>query len=242
MKALILAAGRGSRMAHLTDRVPKALTQFNGRSLIGRQLGAFRALGVREIGIVAGYQGTCFEGMADRVFFNNAWEKTGIVASLECAASWLETDVVIVSYADIFFSTEAVTRLCGARDSIAVCYDSKWLELWSRRFQKPSVDAESFEIDAESYVTEIGRPVEEEDLPKGQYMGLLRIAPPGWAQLVGVLEHLPRDERLTIDMTALLGKALRCGVRVRAVENVGPWGEVDRPEDLEIYEELYPTV
>ena len=46
-KAIILSAGQGSRLCHLTDDKPKCLIEFNGRTLLDRQLDALAANGVR---------------------------------------------------------------------------------------------------------------------------------------------------------------------------------------------------
>ena len=56
MRALILAAGRGSRMGHLGDDRPKCLVELEGKPLIERQIAALRRGGVDEIGVVRGYR------------------------------------------------------------------------------------------------------------------------------------------------------------------------------------------
>ena len=51
MKAIILAAGLGSRLRHLTLDRPKSMLEIDGRSLIDRQLDIFRGLGIDDITI-----------------------------------------------------------------------------------------------------------------------------------------------------------------------------------------------
>jgi MurNAc alpha-1-phosphate uridylyltransferase len=55
MKAMILAAGRGERLRPLTDRVPKALVEAGGRTLLDRHLDRIQAAGVREVVINAAH-------------------------------------------------------------------------------------------------------------------------------------------------------------------------------------------
>jgi len=55
MKAMVLAAGRGERLRPLTDRVPKALIEAGGRTLLDRHLDRLEAAGVREIVINAAH-------------------------------------------------------------------------------------------------------------------------------------------------------------------------------------------
>jgi L-glutamine-phosphate cytidylyltransferase len=242
LRALILAAGRGSRMRELTASHPKALVQLNGRSLIQRQIEVLRQGGAAEIGIVTGYRASCIEGMADQSFFNSTWEDTGIVASLRCAAPWLEAGPVLVSYSDIFYSASTVTALRTANGALVVSYDPFWLKLWSMRFADPRDDAETFELNGDGHVVDIGRPLREREFPKGQYMGLFRIEPSGWRQLIGALDALPECKRGMVDTTTLLREAISHGATIYAVENRGPWGEIDCPEDIAVYERLYPEL
>ncbi|MEO7654800.1 MAG: phosphocholine cytidylyltransferase family protein [Sphingomicrobium sp.] len=55
MKAIILSAGQGSRLGHLVDNRPKCLIDFNGRSLLDRQLDTLAANGVDEAVVVTGF-------------------------------------------------------------------------------------------------------------------------------------------------------------------------------------------
>ena len=54
MRAIILAAGEGSRMGKLTQNIPKPLVNVNGKSIIERQLSSLKQNGVLDIIIVTG--------------------------------------------------------------------------------------------------------------------------------------------------------------------------------------------
>ena len=54
-KAIILSAGQGSRLGHLVDERPKCLIDFNGRTLLDRQLDTLEANGVHEAVVVTGF-------------------------------------------------------------------------------------------------------------------------------------------------------------------------------------------
>src|SRR3989338_4825466 len=55
MQAVILAAGRGTRLAPVTDAMPKAMVDINGTQLVGRILDALPSA-VRDIFLVVGYR------------------------------------------------------------------------------------------------------------------------------------------------------------------------------------------
>lgn len=82
MKAIILAAGRCSRMKDLTDDRPKCLVELRGKPLLEWQLIALRAAGISEIAIVTGYKREllCNRGLHE--FHNPRWADTNMVSSL----------------------------------------------------------------------------------------------------------------------------------------------------------------
>ena len=73
MKAIILAAGRGSRMRKLTDENPKCLVLLRGKSLLDWQLEALRGAGIKQISIVTGYKRELLLDKGLKEFNNNRW-------------------------------------------------------------------------------------------------------------------------------------------------------------------------
>jgi L-glutamine-phosphate cytidylyltransferase len=242
MKAIILAAGRGSRMMKMTEDRPKCLIELKGRTLLDWQLGAISTVGITEIGIVTGYRRDLIAARGSAEFHNPAWAKTNMVASLERAAAWLESDVCLVSYSDIFYEPQALRLLSATPADIAITYDVRWLESWQRRFEDPLSDAESFRLAQDGSVLEIGNKAERIEDIQGQYMGLLRIEPNGWREIQRVLGQLSHADRARIHMTGLLQKVATAGVcKVMAVAYAGEWGEIDSASDLAAYAE-WPNV
>src|SRR5271154_5280112 len=103
MRALILAAGRGSRMGAVGDERPKCLVELEGRPLLERQVAALRRGGAESVGIVRGYRAERLQFPGLTYFDNPRWSETNMVMSLAAAAEWLRAGTVVVSYADIFF-------------------------------------------------------------------------------------------------------------------------------------------
>lgn len=238
VKAVILAAGRGSRMGPLTEDGPKCLTPLAGRPLLQRQLAALRAAGVAEVGIVRGYKAHLLDGFGLSPFENTRWAETNMVASLASAAAWLREGPVIVSYSDIFYSADAVTSLMAAPGDIAITYDPQWLGLWAQRFADPLTDAEAFRLEGTRVVEIGGRAASLDDI-RGQYMGLLKITPLAWRAIDAYRAGLAPEQRDTLDMTRLLSGLIdHGGPPIEAVAVSGHWGEVDSASDLALYERL----
>lgn len=240
MKAIILAAGRGSRMKELTDEKPKCLVEINGKKLLELQLDSLRAAGISEIAIVTGYKREIIANRGLTEFYNSRWAETQMVSSLECAREWLESGPCIVSYSDIFYSQEGVKSLIRCSASIAVSYDPNWLELWKKRFRDPLSDAESFRFSDEGILLEIGnKPVTTEEI-QGQYMGLLLFTPEGWFEVERIRKNFTQLECDRMDMTSTLQHVVKSGVLpVVVVPYDGVWGEVDSESDLLGYQNKF---
>lgn len=236
MRAIILAAGRGSRMKVLTEERPKCLVELRGKALLDWQLEALRCAGISEIGIVTGYKR---EMLADRglvEFHNSRWAETNMVSSLACADAWLKNSECVISYSDIFYSSDGVKSLINSSENIAVTYDKDWLKIWEKRFHNPLLDAETFRTDKNGYLIEIGNKPDSIAEVEGQYMGLLRMSPEGWEEINRIRAELPADLVDQMHMTGTLQRVIQKGrVLVKAIQYNGEWGEVDSGEDLAAY-------
>lgn len=237
MKAIILAAGRGSRMKNLTDERPKCLVELHGKALLDWQLEALREAGITEIAIVTGYKRELLAGRGLAEFHNARWAETNMVSSLACAEAWLQAGPCIVSYSDIFYNASAVQALMNSQASLAVTYDPNWLQLWTQRFGDPLLDAETFRLTPSLTLAEIGnKPASVEEV-QGQYMGLLRFTPEGWQEVLNIRATLTSELRDKMHMTGTLQRVIEAGrVSISAIPYSGEWGEVDTTEDLQSYQ------
>jgi len=239
MRALILAAGRGSRMGALGDERPKCLIELAGRPLLDRQLAALRRGGVDEIGIVRGYRADVLEVPGLSCFENKRWTETNMVMSLVAAAPWLRSTPVIVSYTDIFYCSALVRGLVNAPGKLVISYDRAWRRLWMRRFSDPLWDAETFRIDASGELLEIGGKTRKIEDIEGQYMGLLKFTPTAWTGVEALLATLDQPTRDHLDITGLLRRLLAAKIiSISTFGTDGQWGEIDNPADVDLYESM----
>jgi choline kinase len=239
MKAIILAAGRGSRMKDLTNHRPKCLVELRGKSLLDWQLEALRSAGIMEIAIVTGYKRELLTGRGLVEFHNTRWPETNMVSSLTNAKAWLNSGPCIVSYSDIFYNSTIIESLKTCKASLAVAYDPNWLELWTQRFADPLQDAETFRLTSEHTLAEIGNKPKCVEEVQGQYMGLLRFTQIGWEEVTRIRSGLTSEQSDEIHMTNILQMIINAGrITIGAIPYVGEWGEVDSNEDLAYYNKI----
>jgi L-glutamine-phosphate cytidylyltransferase len=239
MRAVILAAGRGSRLGHLGHDRPKCLFELEGKPLIVRQIAALHRGGVDEIGVVRGYRAEMIDFPGLSYFTNERWAETNMVMSLAEAAPWLRSGPVIISYGDIFYRSEVVRGLAGARGQLVISYDRAWRRLWTRRFVDPLADAETFRVDAAGQLLEIGGKTTRIEDIEGQYMGLLKFTPRAWSAVEALLGALDAPIRDRLDVTALLRRLLTGKeLPISTFGTDGQWGEIDSPEDVALYQNM----
>ncbi len=241
MRAIILAAGRGSRMGSLTDSQPKCLTRLAGKTLLDWQLDALKQAGLNDVTVVRGYRGESLGSLRYSVLDNPDWERTNMVSSLRCAALLLRAETCLVSYSDIAYHPEIVRGLAESEGGIAISYDTLWHDLWRVRFARPLDDAETFRQE-NGLLRAIGERAGSLAEIEGQYMGLLKIAPEGWARIEAMLATAAPEVRDRMDMTTLLRLLLQDGAQIRCHAVAGRWCEVDSEADARLYERLVAEV
>lgn len=235
-RALLLAAGRGSRLTPYTDDRPKCLVPFLGRALLAYQIAALQMAGIDEIGIVSGYRAECLDTYGHRHFVNPRWQSSNMVVSLLAAADWFATESSLVCYTDIVYTPAAIEALAASPADIVISQDPHWQTLWGARFADPLADAETFRLSDDGRLQEIGGKTTRIEDIQGQYMGLLKFSSHGWQQICDYLATLPAETRDRLDMTGLIARLLATGIPVHTVAAPWPWAEVDQAEDLYLYE------
>ncbi len=245
MTAVILAAGRGSRLAPYTADRPKCLTELGGMTVIERQLATLGAAGIADIVVVAGY---CAEKLAlpgTRRVVNDRWQTTNMVESLFAAEAEFGDDL-IVSYGDIVYEPRVLEALLNSPHDVSVVVDRQWRAYWEFRFEDPLADAESLRLDGERRIIDIGQKVADIADIEAQYIGLMRFQGGGLAALRKIRAALGSVTRPWMRarpiaqayMTDLLMEMILTGIPVHAVPVDGGWLELDTARDFDLAGEM----
>ena len=239
MKAVIVAAGRGSRLRHLTRDRPKTTLLIDGRSLIDRQLDDLRALGIDDITIVTGYRAEMLQLPGVTTRHNGDYANNNILHSLMYAERDLDDDV-IVSYSDIVYDRAVLERLLAADgDLLAVC-DAAWMASYVGRLDHPLEQAEKVVIE-NGRICRIGKHLGADEAD-GEFIGLMRFSRTAadllrttFAELLGTHAGQPFQASQRFEnayLTDMLQELIDRGHEVRPVMIEGGWSEIDTIEDF----------
>lgn len=249
MKAVILSAGRGSRLRPLTDDRPKGMVEVAGKSVIQWQVEMFHSFGFDELAIVTGYRADAVDAFGARLFENPDHDTTNMVHSLFCAREFLNGDV-IVSYGDILYSEDVLRTVLETAEDVSVVVDLEWERYFADRFGDAYEDAESLLVDGTGAITSIGGPNPRPEEVQAQYIGLTKLTGQGVDLLSRIHADATRSDRpigwgrppRQSYMTDLLQEAVLRGHRLAAVPIRRGWVEIDTPRDLEIAQQAVPAL
>jgi len=236
MKGIILAAGRGSRMSYMTDEKPKCLLKLNNKTLLQHQIDAFQGAGIENVGVVTGYKSELIDKYFNHKFHNKEWQHSQMVYSLNFAEEWLKSDSCIISYSDIFYEKSAVQSLINNPYDFAITYDPNWYKLWNKRFKEPLDDAESFKLNNNSCLIDIGEKSYDINDIQGQYMGLIKITPRSWSKISDFIQENSTNDWKKCQFTQLIKCLIQNNILdIHAIPYYGSWGEIDTISDLDLY-------
>jgi len=228
MKAVILAAGRGSRLGELTSKIPKCLIEYKSKTLLEHNLTNLRKFfSDDEIVVIGGYKFELLNEFHPNLVFNEEWDSTNIMGSLMKISQNLLEEEFIVIYSDIYYDSSAIELILSVNYP-AIINLVNFREIWQSRFEDPLEDLEAFKISSSGqFLEQIGsKPTTFSDID-GQFAGIFSINPSLWRL---ILDHVPNIKSL--DTTTLLSKCLELGVSIKTVDYSKTWVEIDSENDL----------
>lgn len=238
MHAIILSAGRGSRLLPLTTDMPKCLLPVGLTSVLSMQLDTLFCGGVKSATVVTGFNAHLVDAEIDarqagpkiNTLYNPFFQVADNLASCWMARTSMEQDFLLIN-GDTLFSPPLLEKVLNApAKDITVTID-----------QKGHYDGDDMKVSLDgTCLTAIGKTL----LPQqtnGESIGMLRFMNDGPQIFRRELERLMRMEEGTKSwfLSAIHGLA-QSGQRIDTTNIKGSnWAELDTPEDYEICREIF---
>jgi choline kinase len=223
IQAVILAAGRGSRLGPAINGRPKCLAPIGGRPLIEHQLELLAQAGIDRVAVVTGYgarQVRRVLGNRVRYFHNARWEHTEGLHSIDLCRNWV-TGSLLVLNCDVLADAELLTRLLNGSGN-AFAFDSS-----------SGTDAEEMAVEFEDdclAAMSKSLPVER---THGENVGVLY-----FERRAALLLFDQAEAMLAAQAKARLPDALQRIARYIPFRGIDvadlTWIEVDFPDDLDV--------
>jgi dTDP-glucose pyrophosphorylase len=226
-QAVVLAAGRGTRMRELTESIPKPMVEVRGKPVLQFIVEGLRHCGIKELLIIVGYRKEVVQnhfqdgahfGIQIRYAEQIVQDGTGRVVGL--AQTFCGDDPFLLSYGDILVDPAYYPRLCDLKDaemSIAV------------RRSNEVFKGGAVYLNDRFELTDLREKPKPDEAATPWYNAGIYVFRPSIFDYVARLEKSPRGEYELTDAIRAISLA---GKRVQAVEIVGHWADVRDPEVL----------
>lgn len=238
MKAVILAAGTGSRIRPLTDNTHKSLLKIGKKTILERMVDGILDAGIKEIIVVTGYRAEDIKKFLYKSYpkipfhfiHNERYAETNTGYSLLLAKEAVDDDEFIKFDADVVFEAEILKKLLKSKTS-ALCID-----------KNIHLEAEDVKVitDESMRVVEVGKKLDPKRA-KGESIGIEKIDRLAGKELFSELGKIMKDKKnwqeyYDDSYTTIIKK----GIPMFAVDISGlKWVEIDTSQDLQRVRRLF---
>jgi choline kinase len=230
MKAVILAAGQGTRIRSVHGEHPKCLIEVDDSTILDHQLEALSMAGINDVAIVVGYEKEQIIAHIrnkrlsynQRIHFieNPAFAITNNIYSLWLATDWLRGDSFIVLNADVIFDPEILSSAVQPHAPISMIVDP----LWRDETMKVIIE--------DDRVTRMSKRISQEEF-SGTYIGITVFSKSIQQRFLSKLNDLVVAERVNDFFNVAVQELADEGIHVGYTSTDGlAWAEIDDPLDL----------
>ena len=233
MKALILAAGLGTRLAPITNDRPKSMVPVNGKPILVKQIENLLNKGITDITIITGYKSEVIEDLVAnnypmiKIIKSEDYQNTNNMYSAYLARNVLKDEDFLMMNADVYYDEEIISELLDEKyknaivtdigsysdESMKVIFDSRRITVISKQIKREEALGNS--IDVYKFSKEAGNAFFEKCKEYIEEKKELKM----WSEVA--LNDI-------LDKVAFVPCPLK-----------GRWVEIDNHDDLKLAEELF---
>ena len=239
-KALIVAAGLGSRLKGHTEHNPKCMLDFGGKTLLQRQIESYKKNGIKDISLIKGYKKEKINYKGIKYFENNDFKNNNILNSIFYGEEVINGNIII-SYSDILFEPFVVKRAIESDHDISVIVDVDWRDYYIGRNEHPLSEAENVIFNSNNEVVKIGKIASDKEEVHGEFIGMIKLNHRGCEILK---QNFHRVKKLYWNkpfqrakvfqkayLTDMIQELVDIGIKVHCVIIERGWKEIDTVED-----------
>ena len=227
-KAVLLAAGRGTRMRELTNDLPKPMLVVRGRPILQHIIEGMRLAGISDVLLIVGWRADVvrdFFGDGQqfdvRIGYETQVEQDGTGRVVELARTFCGADPFLLSYGDILVEPSNYARLASPADDVEAIISVK-------RGQDVSKGGAVF-VNERFEMTDLReKPLPGEPTSPWYNAGVYMFRP----SIFDFTSRLQRSPRGEFELTDAIRDLALSGKKVQALDLAGDWADVRDPEVL----------
>tara|TARA_B100000029_G_scaffold334732_1_gene326833 strand:+ start:1142 stop:1840 length:699 start_codon:yes stop_codon:yes gene_type:complete len=229
MDALILAAGRGTRLG--LDELPKCLINFGKSSLIEYQIKCLKKMNIKKIFVVTGYNAKKIQKkLKESVSYihNEEFATTNNIYSILKAENFLTDDFVCI-YGDLFFDEKILKSCIESKDDITLMIEKNLREETTR-----------VKIDNNEIVM-VNKDIDF-DKADGNFIGMMKCSKNVKEEFFKNINQLAKNNSQAY-YTIAFESMIKNGKKINFdVTNGLSWTDIDTDEDLRLAKEMFSEI
>jgi choline kinase len=230
MKAVILAAGRGTRLREVHGERPKCLIEVDDKTILDHQIEGLLDAGIDEIAIMVGYEKQQiirrvrkqFGHLAPPIEFieNSAFAITNNIYSLWMAREWINGDGFVCLNADVICDPQVLASALHTDALVSMIVDREW------RDETMKV------IISDDRVLRMSKKISKQEF-SGTYIGITVFDERINTRFFSTMQNLVAAGRVNEFFNVAVQELVDEGLRVGFTTTAGAaWAEIDDPTDL----------
>jgi 2-aminoethylphosphonate-pyruvate transaminase len=224
--AVILAAGRGTRLAGAGLDVPKGLVEIGGETLVGRSVRQLQQRGITDVLLVTGHQASLYEAFAAarpgvRCLYNPNYSAMGSLESLCCALNVAANSILLLD-SDILYESRGLDALLKDPAENAALISS------------PTGSGDEFYVWAEGSqnIHHFSKSIADKlEAPAGEHVGILKVGVPLQGAMLARARGKLRQQPMVPYESLLIELLPEHPVKNAFVQDL-LWSEIDNEEML----------
>ncbi len=236
MRAIIIAAGKGTRLYPLTKNTPKSLLEIgNGLTLLESQLHSLKENNIKDVTIIVGYRAEQIEAKVQNyrndfninTVYNPFYDCSNNLISVWMARHFMDEDFISINGDDIF-NPSVIENLLKSKSNITMVID-----------QKQHYDEDDMKvIQSDSLVHRVSKKIPASEA-NAESVGIIKFSGKGPKIYVQTLEEMVRDEdNRNVFYLQAIQEIINKGYPVNySLCDENDWGELDFHPDLEVIKE-----
>jgi len=227
-KAVVLAAGRGTRMRELTAEVPKPMIELRGKPVLQHIIEGLRDAGISELLVVVGYRADAVrnffgDGSGDNVAIQYATQtvQDGTGRVVDLSRDFVGDRPFVLSYGDILVDPVNYNRVADLPDNVEAI-------ITVIRGEDVSKGGAVF-LNERMELLDLREKSQRDEPTSPWYNAGLYAFRPSIFGFTAKLQPSPRGE---YELTDAIRDLAQSGKKVQAVELIGEWADVRDPEIL----------
>lgn len=227
MQAIIMAAGKGSRLGELTKDKPKSFVEIKGVKLLEYNISLLHEYGIKDIIIVTGYMTEKIEKLCEKTegvkcVFNPFYEQVNVLGSFYIGMPYIKDDVIYM-HADSLCSPSVFERMINENADIVLPVDYKICD--EEAMKVKTIDNKIVEISKQIPCSEA----------EGEFIGIAKISKKALNDIKHAAKILMQQKKFTSYFEGAIEYLIKNeDYKPTPISTNGEfWGEIDFMEDYE---------